>query len=93
MWLCYWSFCDSICRYQKDDGPVSIAAAIYITGILGLEMYGAAFADQAGKENLGYTIIFTIEEVFEMSGITLLIYALLDYLRQYYPAGRLRVEP
>ncbi|GJM34743.1 MAG: hypothetical protein DHS20C18_37440 [Saprospiraceae bacterium] len=34
-----------------------------------------------GEENLTFKILYTIEELFEILGITIFIYALLGYLR------------
>lgn len=57
-----------------------LSGAIYILGVLGMEMVGSAYFDIRGAD-LRYGIIASVEEVFEMSGIALFIFALLDYLK------------
>ena len=56
-----------------------IAGITYISGVLGMEMVGGAYVSQYGK-TLTYGIIGSFEELLEMSGILVMIYALLDYL-------------
>lgn len=59
-----------------------VAGVIYISGVLGMEMVGANYWSLYG-ENLTYGIMATVEEILEMSGILVFIYALLDYLETY----------
>lgn len=66
-----------------------LAAAVYIGGVLGVEMVGANYHYQYGT-TLTYGIIASIEEVFEMSGIVIFIYALLDHLER--AVGRMNVS-
>jgi hypothetical protein len=56
-----------------------VAFLIYLGGVLGLDMVGGAYIYKY-KFTLTYSILTTIEEVFEMSGIVIFIYALLDYI-------------
>jgi len=55
---------------------------VYISGVLGMEMVGAKYWSSYGG-NLTYGIIATVEEILEMSGILIFIYALLDYLETH----------
>ena len=66
------------------------AGGIYILGVLGMELVGSAYTYYY-QHNLIYTIFATIEEIFEMSGIVLFIYALLDYLEEYLKVHRLKL--
>ncbi len=59
-----------------------IAGIVYISGVLGMEMVGANLWYRYGS-NLTYGIMATVEEILEMSGILIFIYALLDYLETY----------
>jgi len=59
------------------------AGAIYVAGGLGMEFVGGAYASQYGGETLVYAMISTVEEVLEMVGVAVLIYALLEYLRAH----------
>lgn len=57
------------------------AGTIYVGGALMLEAVGGLVADNTYL-NPGYLVISTLEETFEMTGIVLMIYALLDHARQ-----------
>ena len=61
----------------------SIAAIIYVGGGLVSEGVGGWYSYMYGEENFIYSIIVTIEEIFELTGIVLLIYGLLDYISNY----------
>lgn len=52
------------------------AGVMYVFGALGMEVVGRWY----GTRDLVYGIIATIEEIFEMGGIIVFVYALLDYL-------------
>jgi hypothetical protein len=58
-----------------------LSAAIYIGGALGIETLGGLYAQQHGKNNMGYMLLSDVEEVAEMMGMILFTYALLNYLR------------
>lgn len=59
-----------------------IAGIVYISGVLGMEMVGADYVWRNGS-NVTYGIMATVEEILEMSGIVVFIYALLDHLETY----------
>ena len=61
-----------------------IAAIIYITGLIGIEMLGGHYYELHGRENLSYSMITTLEESLEMLGLILFIRALLDYLSTHF---------
>ena len=65
-----------------------VAGFIYLSGVLGFEMIGSYFY----KLPLLYSIISTIEEVLEMSGIVIFIYALLDYIEVYLKSKEIRLR-
>lgn len=56
------------------------AGAVFIGGCIGMEMVGAAYIHHARHITLTYDLIATIEESMEMSGVILLIRALLAEL-------------
>ena len=60
-----------------------VAGILYITGALGLEMVGGAYADIEGQQNLVYALLTVVEEVLEMSGMILLLRALLLDLKSW----------
>jgi len=59
------------------------AAAIFVGGAVGIEMIGGQFVTLEGKSNLLYAMITTVEEAFEMIGVTIFIYALSKYIQDY----------
>lgn len=68
---------------------IIVAGAIFVGGALGVELAGGAMADQFGLRSVSYTIVMMIEELLEMLGIVLFIYALLSYLRKQCSQWRL----
>ena len=60
-----------------------LAACTYIGGALVMEMVGSHFAESIGQQHILYAAIATVEEVLEMTGIIMFIYALLHYLSQW----------
>ncbi len=57
------------------------SGAIFIFGAVGLEMLGGMQAEFHGNRGLLYSILYTWEELFEMIGVALFIYALLEYIK------------
>lgn len=56
------------------------AAATFVTGAMGMELLGGLFASKHGDQQLPYKLITTAEELLEMLGTAIFIYALLTYL-------------
>ena len=59
-----------------------VAGVIFLTGVLGIEMLGAREADLHDTDTVLYCVLYTLEEMLEMLGIILFIYALLSHLAQ-----------
>jgi hypothetical protein len=57
-----------------------VAGILYLTGALGLEALDGAYASSQGQDTLGYMLLTDLEEIFEMAGQLVLVYALLSYL-------------
>jgi len=57
-----------------------IAGSVYVGGAVGVEMISGYYADLHGERNMIYASIITVEEIFEMSGVTIFIHALREYL-------------
>ena len=66
-----------------------VAGVIFLTGALGIEMFGAREADLHGYYTVTYSVLYSLEEMLEMLGIILFIYALLSHLAK--ETGRLSV--
>lgn len=69
-----------------------LSAALFVGGALGLETASGFVARSAGLESVAYISITAFEEMFEMLGSCLFIYALLDYLRSGGSMIRIQVE-
>jgi hypothetical protein len=60
-----------------------LAGSIYVGGALGMEMVSGYYADAVGQRNLIYGLIVSVEEILEMVGVIVFIYALLSYIGFY----------
>ena len=58
-----------------------LAGTVYVSGALGVEMIGGAYASAHGQNNHVYALITSGEETLEMIGLAIFIYALADYIR------------
>ncbi|UII26407.1 hypothetical protein LVD15_24430 [Fulvivirga maritima] len=57
-----------------------ISAAIFIFGALVMEMIGSSYVSHNGGKDLIYGLLCTVEETFEMVGMSYFIYTLLAYM-------------
>lgn len=69
------------------------AGGIYVTGAMGFELLGGHHSALHGQENLMYIVLSTSEELFEMGGIVVFVYALLSYMSSEFKDLRIRVAP
>ncbi|MBL7213055.1 MAG: hypothetical protein ISS61_11825 [Desulfobacteraceae bacterium] len=67
------------------------AGTVYVGGALFIESITGLYASYAGRENLTYAILTNAEEVFEMVGTLVFIYALLSYIRSGLPGLRIGI--
>jgi hypothetical protein len=56
------------------------AGIIFVAGAVGMEMVGGRYVFYNGKEELQYALMVTLEELLEMTGIIIFIYALASYI-------------
>lgn len=56
------------------------AGIIFVSGAMGIEAISAREADLNDTDTLLYTVLYTVEELFEMVGIVIFSYALLRYI-------------
>jgi hypothetical protein len=56
-----------------------LAGGMFVTGAIGMEMVGGWYSEQHGNANVTYVAMQTVEEVLEMAGVLLFIYALAEY--------------
>ena len=66
---------------------IVLAGLVYVGGALGLELASGLYVSARGQD-LGYGVLSSIEEVAEMTGIAVLLYALVDYLARDCPQVR-----
>lgn len=57
-----------------------VAGTLYVGGALAMEAVSGQHASLFGEQNPGYHVIVTLEELLEMTGAVVFIYALLDYM-------------
>ena len=69
-----------------------LAGSIYVGGALGMEMVCGYYADAVGQRNLIYGLLASVEEILEMVGVIVFIYALLSYIGSYLENIDLRVK-
>jgi len=68
-----------------------LAGAVFVGAAIGIEAVSAKHASLPGEKDLTYHLIVTAEEMFEMAGLVLFIYALLDYIGREYTKVTLQV--
>jgi hypothetical protein len=61
--------------------------AVYIGGVIGGEMISGYVASLYGLRNFTYGVVASLEESLELLGCSILIYSLLEYIKQYLPEG------
>ena len=69
-----------------------IAGTVYLGGALGTEMVNGYYAELHGIENVIYVMLITIEELLEMLGVIVFIYALFSYISKYMKGINLQVS-
>jgi hypothetical protein len=69
-----------------------LAAVLYIVGVIVVELMGGRIDEQIGRHNATYAVYSTIEEVLEMGGIIVFIYALMGYISTSFNDLRLRIS-
>lgn len=57
-----------------------IAGSLFVGGALGMELIGGRYREFHGYENMTYIMITHVEEVLEMIGVVVFIYALTLYM-------------
>jgi hypothetical protein len=68
-----------------------LAGLIYVTGALGVEMIGGEYIESHGY-NVTFHVIATVEELLEMTGIVIFIYALMSYIDSELKDLRLSIK-
>jgi len=66
-----------------------LAGFIYVTGAMLFELPGGIYDEAFGRHTPLYALISTIEELLEMGGILIFIYALTSYISAEFPQLRI----
>lgn len=61
------------------------SGCLYLSGCIGMELIGGKYFVMYGKDTLMYSVLTTIEEGLEMSGMAAFIYTLLGHIARTYP--------
>jgi hypothetical protein len=69
-----------------------LSALIFLSGAVGLEIVGGMIASSPNMSNSLYAIVTTIEETLELLGASVLVYALLDYLKSFKSRFELKFD-
>ncbi|MEG4144707.1 hypothetical protein [Microcoleus sp. Pol12B5] len=69
-----------------------LAGGIYVGGALGMEMATGYYADAVTQRNLIYGLMVCVEEILEMVGVIVFIYALLSYIGSHLETIDLRLK-
>lgn len=75
----------------KTRWNIILAATLYLSGAIGMELIGGRYAHLHGIENLTYSMLATVEESLEMAGVIVFIHALLHYVADNYQEIRLQL--
>ena len=59
-----------------------VAGGLFVTGAIGVELIGGIVFQEFGSLNVLYVVVQSLEEILEMSGIIIFIYALVDYIEK-----------
>ena len=63
-----------------------LAGVLFVGGSIGMEVLGGHYGGPGRQDSLAYVVVAHVEEVLEMAGIVVFVYALLSYLRRATPA-------
>ncbi|MEG4836675.1 hypothetical protein [Microcoleus sp. B9-D4] len=88
--LAYLKFLRDLPRKTRDF--FLLAGSIYVGGSLGMEMVTGYYADAVTQRNLIYGLMVCVEEILEMVGVIVFIYALLSYIGSHLETIDLRLK-
>ena len=69
-----------------------VAGATFVGGAVGAEMIGGWYSEAHGNDNVTYVALQTIEELLEMAGIVILIFALAEYIHLRFGEVGVRIS-
>lgn len=69
-----------------------ISALVFIMGAIGFEATTAYYDELYGREHILYIVFYTFEELFEMIGVAIFIYALLLFISEEIKYLNLKIK-
>lgn len=69
-----------------------LSGFIYISGAVGFELLGSSYYEMSNVHDTSYFLISTVEELLEMIGVAIFIYALLSYIQRELSQWELSVK-
>ncbi|WP_160148488.1 hypothetical protein [[Leptolyngbya] sp. PCC 7376] len=76
----FWNFVMELPRHTRRNFIMS--AAIFLAGAIGTELIGGYFFELYGVDNFAYSMIATVEESLEMTGVILFIHGLMSFIAE-----------
>lgn len=70
-----------------------LAGVVYVSGALGVELFGGYYSDAYGEDNFTYGLITTVEESLELAGVLMLMTVLYKHLVQQLASMRFILRP
>lgn len=70
-----------------------VSGSLYIAGAIGFEILGSLEASKHAEGDIVFSLLVACEESFEMLGISLFIYALLEYISTYFDKFIITLAP
>lgn len=68
-----------------------VSGVLFLSGAIGLEALSGMYAETHGEETLLYYLMYTIEELLEMSGSIVFFYALLVYITTHFEMFQIKL--
>lgn len=88
--LVYFRFFTNLPR--KTLALFGVAFLVFVSGAIGMELIGGPIDWQYGRDSPPYALVSTIEEILEMSGVVIFIYALLAYITDEFDEVRITIS-
>lgn len=73
---------------NKNRWLFMISGGLYVFGALGWELIGGYYAEAFGKTSLTYALLTDAEELFEMIGILIFLYTLMNFIKTEFKSVR-----
>ncbi|WP_400078489.1 hypothetical protein [Winogradskyella sp. R77965] len=70
-----------------------LAGVLFISGAVTMEAISGMHAEKHGESTLTYALMYSFEELLEMSGAALFLYALIDYITIEFNSLKLKFKP